>query len=132
MTIFIIIAIAIYMVSLSWVWKNLGNIEKNKKIIFIAIGVVAVYLITLLIFSISKNGVIYKTIEIQKIVRNVLVLIFSSLNSIIILPYLANLVEKIYEDEIEKQEFSKKIIIFLVILIICAIIETKYLKNMSL
>ena len=47
---FIIIAIIIiYLILIAWSWKNLGNLEKSKKIIYIVIGLIATYIFTYII-----------------------------------------------------------------------------------
>ncbi len=67
-----------------------------------------VYLITLLLFNISKNQIQYPDISAEKYVKNILVIIFTGINSIAILPYIAKMYNKIYEGTIEAQELKKK------------------------
>lgn len=66
-----------------------------------------VYLITLLLFNISKNQIQYPDISAEKYVKNILVIIFTGINSIAILPYAAKMYNKIYEGTIEAQELKK-------------------------
>ena len=62
--IFIVItAIIIYFVTIAWSWHNLGFIEKSKKVAFIIIGILIMYIITLIVFQISKNGINYQKTE---------------------------------------------------------------------
>ena len=67
MTIIILVAIVIYAILITWIWKSLGYIEKSKKILYIAVGLLIMYIITLIIFNISKNGKTYQNIESEKI-----------------------------------------------------------------
>ena len=129
MTIIILVAIVIYAILITWIWKSLGYIEKSKKILYIAVGLLIMYIITLIIFNISKNGITYQNIESEKIVRNVLVLIFTSLNGMITLPYIGRLLNKVNEDEITKKAFSKKVLILIIVFIVCLIFECDYLKD---
>lgn len=131
MAIIIVVIIAIYAIAITWIWKNLGEIEKNKKILYIAVGILIMYILTLIIFNISKSGINYQNAEGEKIVKNVFVLIFTSINSMIVLPYIAKLLDKVHEDEIEKSAFSKKIIILIIIFIICMILECGYLTSVQ-
>ena len=55
----VIIIILIYIVLLAWTWHNLGDMEKTKKTLIIFIGLIITYLITILIFNISKAGIGY-------------------------------------------------------------------------
>ena len=46
MAFIITISIVMYLINIAWTWKNLGELEKSKKVIFIVIGLVAIYIIT--------------------------------------------------------------------------------------
>ncbi len=129
MTVITIVAVLIFIISIIWIWHNLGNIEKTRKIIFIIVGLLIIYLITLLIYNFSNANVIYPSEEIQKTVKNTLLIIFTGLNSLIFLPFIANLFDKILEEEIEKDQAKKRIVIILMIFVVCIFIEKGYLKN---
>lgn len=129
MTVIIIVAILIFIISIVWVWHNLGNIEKPRKVAFIMIGLVITYVITLVIYNVSNPDIIYPSQEIEKYVANVLIMIFTGLNALILLPFIANLFDKILEEEIEKEQVKKRIIIIFVIFIVSIFIEKGYLKN---
>ena len=88
-----------------------------------------IYLITLLIYNFSNTNVIYPSEEIQKTVKNTLLIIFTGLNSLIFLPFIANLFDKILEEEIEKDQAKKRIVIILIIFVICIFAEKGYLKS---
>lgn len=129
MTIILIVTIFIFVISAIWIWNNLGSMEKNKKIGFIAIGFVVMYIITLLIFLTTKGAINYPNAEIENIIRNTLVMIFTGLNSLIILPYSAKLLGKTIESEIEKEEITKKVIIILIVFLVAIFMEASYLKS---
>ena len=129
MTFIILITIIIYLVMIIWTWKGLGEIEKPKKVLFILIGVFAIYLITLLVNSFAQNGIEFEKEAIAKEIKNILVLVFTGLNAMIVLPFIARTLEKVDSGEIEKDELSKKIVILVIIFIICMIFECNYMKN---
>ena len=147
MPVIIIITLAIFCVLIIGTWHylgniektkkivfiiiDLGNIEKTKKIVFIIIGIFVSYLITMILFSISKSGVTYPSNEIEQMVHNMIVTIFTGLNGILVLPYLGRLWDKISEEEITKQQFQKRICILLIIAIIVFILEINYLKGVQ-
>ena len=131
MPVIIIITLAIFCVLIIGTWHYLGNIEKTKKIVFIIIGIFVSYLITVILFSISKSGVTYPSNEIEQMVQNMIVTIFTGLNGILVLPYLGRLWDKISEEEITKQQFQKRICILLIIAIIVFILEINYLKGVQ-
>ena len=60
MVLIISIIIAVYVLLIAWVWNNLGAIDKTKKVLAILIGTVIIYLITLMVFNISKSGINYE------------------------------------------------------------------------
>ena len=94
MQLIVIATLIVFIVVAIWTWNNLEETEKYKKIIFIIIGLVISYMITLIIFSISKNGVQYQNHESEVAVQNMLVVIFTSINSLILLPYYAKTYKK--------------------------------------
>lgn len=130
MDIFIIsITIAVYALLIAWTWNNLGGIEKSKKVVIIAVGVLVIYILTLFIFNISKQEIQYNNEEVSSGIKNMLVSVFTGVNSIIVLPLVARLINKINEDDIEKQTFLIRIFGIIVIFIICLIIECGYMKS---
>ena len=129
MVLIISIIIAIYVLLIAWVWNNLGTIDKKKKILIISIGTVIVYLITLILFNISKSGINYEQKIMEKDIRRILVTMFTGLNSLIILPFVAKIIERIHENQIEQKEVSKKLSIIVVIFVICMFLECGYMKD---
>ena len=129
MTLIIIGAILIFVVSMIWMWHNLGNIEKPRKIAFMIIGLLIMYGFTAILYNISSSNIAYPSEEIQKTVSNTLILVFTGLNALIFLPFVANLVDKILEEEIDKQQEKKRIIILLIIFVVCIFIEKGYLES---
>lgn len=125
----IIITIAIYIILITWSWKSLGNIERTKKIITIAIGIIAIYLITWFVFNISKQGIVYENEQIASSIGKVIISIFAGVNGLIIMPFIGKLLDKVNEDEIEKQVFSRKILIIVVIFLSILWLECGYMKD---
>lgn len=131
MVLIISIIIAIYVLLIAWVWNNLGTIDKTKKVLIILIGTIIVYLITLIVFNVSKSGINYEQKLMEKDIRRILVTMFTGLNSLIILPFVAKILEKIQANEIEQKEVSKKLSIIVVIFTICMFLECGYMKDIQ-
>ena len=129
MTLIMIGAILIFVVSVIWMWHNLGNIEKPKKIAFIISGLLILYIFTIILYNIASSNINYPSEEIQKTISDVLILVFTGLNTLIFLPLIAKLFDKILEEEIEKQQAKRRMIILLIIFVICIFIEKGYLEN---
>ena len=105
--------------------------ERKKKILITGIGILLVYLITLLLFNISKNQIQYPDISAEKYVKNILVIIFTGINSIAILPYIAKMYNKIYEGTIEAQELKKKLVFIIILIILGIFLECGYMKDIQ-
>ena len=129
MAFIITISIIIYLINIAWTWKSLGDLSKSKKVTFIVIGLIAIYIITTIVFFISQNGVQYENEESIGTIKNVLVAIFAGINGIILLPQMAKILDKAKEGEIEKNQLRNRIILWLVVLLICLIFECGYMKD---
>lgn len=129
MALIIIILIILYALSTIWAWNSLGDIEKPQKIAVIVIGVLITYIITAIVFAISKSGINYQEIMGESEIRRIIVMIFTGVNLLILLPYISKQLYKIHEGEIEQKDFLRKMAILAVIFIICMWIECGYMKN---
>lgn len=129
MTLIIIGIMLLFVVSIVWTWHNLGNIEKPKKVVFIIIGLLITYLLTMVLYNLSNPDITYPSEEIQKTVSNTLTWVFTGLNALIFLPLIANVLDKILEEEIENTQAKKRIIIILVIFVVCIFIEKGYIES---
>ena len=130
MTFVIIAIIIIYLVVIAWSFVSLEDTKKTNKVFIIFVGIVVVFLITQIVFSISKNGVSYENRQIEESIRQMVVLLFTGLNSLVI-PLLSKTFKKKANCEIEDNVFKVRLIIILVIFIICLYLECGYMKNIQ-
>ncbi len=131
MIIVVIAIIILFLVLLAWTWQSLGNMDNSKKIKFIVGGIIIVYIITFIIYTISKIGLTYNNQEAMKVIRTVFVILFTIVNSYIILPYIFRKIEQINNDEIKKEGMQKTIIIVLIIIVLLVIFETNYFAEVQ-
>ena len=131
MILIIITIIIIYLIVLAWTWHNLSGIEHGKKIIYTIVGLVIMYIVTMITFNISKTGINYDNPQMEKDIGNILILIFTGLNSLVVLPYMAKLLSRINDEEIEKNQVGKRIMVIVVVLLICLMMESGYLKDIQ-
>ena len=129
MTLISTIMLIMFLILLAWTWNSLGTIEKKTKIILITCGILAVYILTLIIFSISKIGITYPKAEMIGQVRKIAVLVFTPINGFLSLPHIASLKMKIKMKSEEDSKLKKKIIILGIIFIVATIVEINYMKN---
>ena len=131
MTTLIVITSIIFLVLIGWMWQSLGDIETPTKIGCIIGGLIIVYILTFIIFTMSKVGITYDDKETLRIIRRVLVSLFTIINGYIILPYSFKRLNQINDGEIEKEKVIKSIIILAIIIVILFIFENIYLGNMQ-
>lgn len=113
------------------IFNALNEIEIKKRIFIVACGILICFIFTLIIFSISSNGIQYINPEQKNTVKGMIVSIFTPINGIILLPILMRTINGIKSNEISKDEASKKIRIILIIFLILFIIENIYFKNIQ-
>ncbi len=131
MPIIITVIIAIFLILIGWSWHNLGSLEKGKKIGTIIVELIIIYLLTLIIFNISTNGINYTNPKEIENVRNMLVTLFTFVNGLIVMPMISKIIYRVKEDEITKDQATKKLFVVLVIFAIILFFECGYLKNIQ-
>jgi len=125
-------SIIIFIILIKWVLHNMSSIENKTKTVYLIIGIILVLILSFILFNVSKVKIDYPNEEVFKQIRKWLLAIFIPMNGLVILPYIANLIEKVKLEEIENEELKKRAILFAVILIILIIFECKYLTNAQL
>ncbi len=131
MAFIILVTIILFLVLFGWTWSNMIGIEQNKKIAYIFISTIIMFCITFVIFTISKTGVKYENENMVVPIRNLLVSVFTAFNGYIVIQYIAKVLGKLNEEEIELSEAKRRIIKILVIFLVIAVIECWYLKHIQ-
>lgn len=127
--IYIIIAL-LFVVLIFWTWNNTKEYEEiTKRITYIVTGILAMLLITLIDFTISKIGITYPKAEMVKQVRKMSVLLFTPINGFFSLPHIATIKTQIELKKVENDKIKKKIIILGIIFIIATIVEINFIKE---
>jgi hypothetical protein len=57
MPLIIIMIFVLYSVAIGWSWNSLGDIDKIKKVVIIVAELIVLYIITLMVYLVSKNGI---------------------------------------------------------------------------
>ena len=122
--------IIIYLLVVIWTWTSLEDIEKKSKILIIFIGIIVVFLVTQIVFSISKNGIVYGNEDIEKSISIVIMLLFTGINSLL-LPFLGRNLKRRADGEIDNNILKLRIIIILVIFLMCLFLECGYMKDIQ-
>lgn len=132
MGLMILLSIVIYAVGFAAVYHSIPLFEKSKKIKFIAIGVIATLVITMIICSITSSGIKDYKKEMVNATKNISILIFAPINLIVLVPYIGNSLNKLKDEKIDEDKLKKRIIIAFVILVVLIIIELSYIKNFQI
>lgn len=128
MTFIISVTIVMYLLVIAWSFVNLEDTEKIKKVIIIIIGLVAVFLITQILYSISKNNVVYESSNIENAVRKTIVFLFTGLNGFI-MPIIIKLFKKQENGEIDNNVFKVRLITICIIFLILLFLECGYMTS---
>lgn len=128
-TIIIIAIIILNIFSIIMLLKMLKGTElKIKSITCIAL-ILFMFIISNIIYGIGNMGIIG---EIANKSKNMILLVLMPINMMIIASPIALQINKAQSKEIEKEEFSKKIITLVLIDIAILIVECIYIKNIQL
>ena len=131
MAVFInLIIIVIYLISIAAIWTSFENEGKTKKISIIIIGILAMFLITNIIFNISKSTINYENIELQKNMRQIILWLFTGLNSLFLPVTIRNIV-KTKNGEQDENALKVKILVLAIIFILVMILECGYIKDIQ-
>lgn len=131
MPVIIIITIAILLILIELTWKSLEDLEKNQKIIFILVGLIITFIITLIIFNISKSAINYNSKDMIKSVQNILVSVFTALNGLIFIVPVARIYMKIKNKDSNISKIKINIIVMIILFILVIIFETNYFENIQ-
>ena len=117
---------------LVWTWKSTKEYESIiSRASYILVGSIFITVVTLVIFEISKMGVIYPKDEMIGEVRKIILLIFVPVNGLIVLTQSASVFSQVKSGMVSKEDMSKRIRILAVVFIIMIIIECIYFKSIQ-
>lgn len=128
-TIIIIAIIILNIFSIIMLLKMLKGTELKIKIITCIALILSMFIISNIIYGIGNMGIIG---EIANKSKNMILLVLMPINMMIIASPIALQINKAQSKEIEKEEFSKKIITLVLIDIAILIVECIYIKNIQL
>lgn len=113
-------------------WNSTKEFETPViRISYILIGTIFITIVTLILFWISKIGVVYPKQEMISEVRKIILLIFVPINGFIVLTQFASMASRVKNGAISKSDLQKSIKILVIILVIMIIVECIYFKNIQ-
>lgn len=106
------------------------QLGKKEKWIFIAIGIAVMYLLVTSIYWLSTKQV--NLGEAANPAQNLITFTFVPVNSILILPFLANSYQLIKRGKLDITNFKKRAILLAIILFIVLLFEFFYFKDIQI
>lgn len=126
------IIIILFFVYIFWTWNNTKYFDSFfTRVSYICIGSLFITLVTYIVFIISKVGIVYPNKEMIGELRNIILLTFVPINGFLTLPQIANTIKLIKDDEITSEKFKRKMIVFIICILIVIIFESYYFKNIQ-
>lgn len=107
----------------------LSNLENKEKVIFIAVGVAVVYMLTSFVYWISTKDIAVK--EVSELGKKLLTFLFVPINGIITLPILAKSYNKYKIGRLESDKLRNRGILILIVLAIALMLECSYFKDVQ-
>lgn len=129
MTLILVFIIVLNIIAIALTYYCLSDLEKRDKVIFIAVCVAIIYMLTSFIYWISTKSIAVK--EVSDLGKNLITFLFVPINTLIAVPLLAKSYNKYKTGFLAFDKLRNRGIVLGVILIIILAIECVYFKNVQ-
>ncbi len=129
MTVIKIVAFIIFLIACVTIYHNTNSFEPKKRILYIIVGIIIMYGITSIICAIDTNGIQIESEQALEDTINVIKIIFTPINAMIVLSSIGNTMGKAKDQEITTDKAGKRLVIIFILFIIILIFETNYIKE---
>lgn len=109
-------------------YKSLGEIDVKSKIIILLAGVILMYTLLYIIYSISSSGIEAKVAQASK---QILIFTFLPINIMCTITPIMVQFKKLKQEDINNDKFKKKVILYTLIGVLILIIECIYIKDIQ-
>lgn len=123
MTVIKIIAFVVFAISCAVIYHNTNSYEPAKRIGYIVIATIIMYIVTSIVGNIATSGINVKSELALKDALLAMELLFTPINSMIVFASLGNIFGKLKENNIGTDKAGMRAIIMLVVFVIMLIIE---------
>lgn len=131
-TLITIISMVLFVVLGIIIYNILNGMDSKNKIIIFFSEIIICLIFTTILFNMSSLGIEYPNSKSKEIAMRTLVLIFTPINGILLLPNITRIMNERQNDKINKEEYTKKLQKFFIIIVLLIIIEFIYLKNIQI
>lgn len=129
MLIILLFVLILNIVAIALTYHSLSDLDKKERVIFVAVGIAIMYMITSVIYWISTKNVASK--DIAETSKNVITFLFVPINAILILPIIAKSYGKYKIGKLAIVKLRNRIIALFVPFIIVLIIECSYFADIQ-
>ena len=129
MVLILVCIIILNIIALALAYYCLSDLEKKDRIIFIAVCVAVIYMLTSFTYWISTKGVAVKAVS--DLGKKLITFLFVPINTIAVVPLLAKSYNKYKTGFLAGDKFRNRCIILAVFLLIILSIECVYFKNVQ-
>lgn len=129
MTLIYIFVLLLNIIAVGLIYYCLEGMEKKDRVLFIAVGIAAIYMLTLLAYWISTKNISIK--QVSENAKNMIIFLFVPINSILVLPILAKSYIRYKEKKLQAEKLRNRVIALVIPLLIVLIVECIYFKNIQ-
>ena len=129
MLIIILFILILNVVSILLMYRSLNNRNSKEKLIFIAMGIALMYILTSVVYWISTRNI--EMTEVSDLGKDLIIFLFVPINGIIVLPLFARTYCKFKDGGIIGTILKNRGIVLGIILLILLIVECSYFENIQ-
>lgn len=116
-------------VAIVLIYYCLTDLEKKEKLIFIAVGIAIIYMLTSFVYWISTRNIELK--EVAEIGKNFITFTFVPINAIITLPIFAKSYIKYKSGRMKYDQLKNRVLVLFIVFAIILIAECFYFKDIQ-
>ena len=129
MTLILVFIIVLNIIAIALTYYCLSDLEKKDKVIFIAVCVAIIYMLTTFVYWSSTKSVAVK--EVSDLGKNLITFLFVPINTLVVVPLFAKSYNKYKTGFLAFDKLRNRGILLGAILFIILIIECVYFKNVQ-
>lgn len=130
MLLFMFFIILLNVIAIALTYYCLDGLEKKDRVLFIAIGIAIMYMLTSFVYWLSTKGVEIK--EVAEQCKNLITFLFVPINGLIVLPILAKSYRKYKIGRLKADKLRNRGILLAILLLGVLIVECSYFKDIQI
>lgn len=132
MLLLILLSLLLYAITIVIISHQIYSFDKKQKLQFIVLSLLVVLIITIVICNISSGQIQGEIKEKIEITKQAAIILFSPILSMILVPFFANIINRLYAKEMKQEEMRKRMILFGILAIGIIILSVSYIQNFQI